>query len=388
MTLQSDTHLRTRWDIFCHVVDNYGDVGVCWRLAKQLVAEYDCELRLWIDDLDTFNRLCAADDNTVSKSTPLLVQGVSIHYWPAIWPEVTPADVVLETFGCELPPAYIAAMAARDVKPCWLNLEYLSAEAWVAGCHGLPSPQPNGLQKYFFFPGFSPSTGGLIREVDLIARRRAFQQSDSSRRLFLNRIGINPEPDSFLLSLFCYENPALASWLTALSGGEASYHIVVPEGRIGANVCDWLGRDEYALGEVYRRGQLNVQFIPFLSQIDYDLLLWSCDFNVVRGEDSFVRAQWAGSPFLWHVYPQQDGAHLVKLDAFLSAYYAGLSAEHCSALASFWRAWNNGESVSLDQVAKVVGKLDLAGHAEQWCSHLEGQNNLAESLVQFYLNWV
>jgi uncharacterized repeat protein (TIGR03837 family) len=360
---------------------------VCWRLAKLLVAEYNCNLRLWVDDLDTFNRLCAADGITLSNSTPTLIQGVSVNYWPSIWPEVAPADVVLETFGCQLPPAYIAAMAAREVKSCWLNLEYLSAEDWVGGCHGLPSPQPNGLQKYFFFPGFRPDTGGLLREAGLIARRRSFQQCDSSRHQFLERIGVNPDPNAALLSLFCYENSALALWLNTLSEGETSYHIVVPEGRIGASICAWLGRDDNVLGVVYRRGQVSIQFIPFLSQNDYDLLLWSCDFNVVRGEDSFVRAQWAGRPFLWHIYPQQDAAHLVKLDAFLEVYSAGLSAQRRSALVSCWHAWNNGEP-PLGNSTLLSGALDLAGHAEQWCRHLEGQNNLAESLVQFYLNSV
>ena len=26
------------WDIFCQVIDNHGDVGVCWRLARELAA--------------------------------------------------------------------------------------------------------------------------------------------------------------------------------------------------------------------------------------------------------------------------------------------------------------------------------------------------------------
>ena len=30
--------MRVTWDIFCSVVDNFGDIGVTWRLARQLVA--------------------------------------------------------------------------------------------------------------------------------------------------------------------------------------------------------------------------------------------------------------------------------------------------------------------------------------------------------------
>ncbi|HET9045379.1 MAG TPA: elongation factor P maturation arginine rhamnosyltransferase EarP, partial [Casimicrobiaceae bacterium] len=40
-----------RWDVFCKVVDNFGDAGVCWRLARQLVAEHDLAVTLWIDVL-------------------------------------------------------------------------------------------------------------------------------------------------------------------------------------------------------------------------------------------------------------------------------------------------------------------------------------------------
>ena len=45
------------WDIFCTVVDNYGDIGVCWRLARQLAAEHGFAVRLWVDDLASFARL-------------------------------------------------------------------------------------------------------------------------------------------------------------------------------------------------------------------------------------------------------------------------------------------------------------------------------------------
>jgi hypothetical protein len=25
--------MQLHWDIFCRVIDNFGDIGVCWRLA-------------------------------------------------------------------------------------------------------------------------------------------------------------------------------------------------------------------------------------------------------------------------------------------------------------------------------------------------------------------
>jgi uncharacterized repeat protein (TIGR03837 family) len=178
--------MRVSWDIFCNVIDNVGDIGVTWRLARQLVAEHNQQVCLWVDDLGTFCRLCPEAD---SQAALQVRRGVTIRYWPQHssqqWQPVDAADVVIEAFACQLPDAYIDAMAQRSRPSLWLNLEYLSAEDWVGDCHGLPSLQPRGLQKYFFFPGFTPHTGGLLREAGLIEQRRRFQQDPSARALFL-----------------------------------------------------------------------------------------------------------------------------------------------------------------------------------------------------------
>ena len=170
--------MRATWDIFCSVVDNYGDIGVTWRLARQLVAEHGLAVRLWVDDVQAFVRLCPQAD---PQQPTQKQQGVEVRHWPVDWLPVEPADVVIEAFACQLPQSYITAMAAREQKVLWLNLEYLSAEAWVAGCHALPSLQAGGLSKFFFFPGFTAGTGGLLRERDLIAQRQAFQADAQAR---------------------------------------------------------------------------------------------------------------------------------------------------------------------------------------------------------------
>lgn len=377
--------MRTSWDIFCSVIDNFGDIGVTWRLARQLVAEHGQQVRLWVDNLDAFCRLCP-------EASPIAgvqeYEGVAIHHWPRDWQPVQAADVVIEAFACHLPAAYIEAMAQRPAPSLWLNLEYLSAEDWVAGCHGLPSPQPQGLQKYFFFPGFTPHTGGLLREAGLVEQRQAFQQDPLARQQFLQRLGVTQAPGSRLVSLFAYENPALTSWLDALaSDGQASL-LLVPEGRVLADLQHWLGVGGLAAGDRHSRGALTVQVIAFLSQPDYDRLLWSCDFNAVRGEDSFVRAQWAGRPFLWQAYPQQEGAHLEKLEAFLSLYCQGLSAAAQAALQGQWRAWNRGGDMGEGWPALLEVLPELTGHAEDWCRRQAAQTNISAGLVQFHRNWI
>jgi uncharacterized repeat protein (TIGR03837 family) len=374
-----------RWDIFCSVVDNYGDIGVTWRLARQLAAEQGHVVRLWIDELGAFVRLCpeASVDAECQRWS-----GVEVRLWREPFPAVEPAQVVIEAFACQLPSAYIEAMAASGTRRLWLNLEYLSAEDWVAGCHGLPSPQPGGLQKFFFFPGFVEGTGGLLREADLLVRRRAFQADAQAQQTFLQSLGVIREAGARLISLFAYENAGLAGWLDALAADSQPTQLLVPQGKVLANLQAWLGEAQLVPGDQRRRGNLLIHVLPFVAQDDYDRLLWCCDLNAVRGEDSFVRAQWAGRPLLWHIYPQEERAHWDKLEAFLAIYNADLMPEAAAVQAEFWRAWNAGEGMETAWPALLEVWTVLQRHAEQWCDDQAARSDLATTLEQFYLNWL
>lgn len=377
--------MKVSWDIFCSVVDNYGDIGVTWRLARQLAAEHDLAVRLWVDDLHAFVPLCPEADATASEQWQ---QGVEVRQWPQVWAAVEVADVVIEAFGCKLPEAYLRAMKERVSPALWINLEYLSAEDWVAGCHGLPSLRPDGLKRMFFFPGFEAGTGGLLREGDLLARRQAFQRDPLARQAFLQALGVFPDPQARLISLFAYENTGLASWLSALSAGHRATHLLVPQGRIMADLLHWLDVEALSPGTVERRGTLTVQALPFVRQEDYDRILWSCDFNAVRGEDSFVRAQWAARPMLWHIYQQEEDAHWVKLKAFLALYVNGLSPAAAQAITDLWLAWNAGADMTKSWNDVEEHWEQLSAHAERWCLQQANQADLAQALVLFYRNWI
>ncbi|MFV3334194.1 elongation factor P maturation arginine rhamnosyltransferase EarP [Pseudomonas sp. NY15437] len=372
------------WDIFCSVVDNYGDIGVTWRLARQLAEEHRQPVRLWVDDLAAFVRICPeADGAAVSQRQA----EVDVCLWPRPWQGATAADVVIEAFACELPAAYIEAMGRRQRPSLWLNLEYLSAEPWVESCHGLPSMQASGLQKYFYFPGFTPATGGLLRESDLIARRDAFQADPAASLRFLEGLGVQPRANERRISLFAYENAALAGWLDAVAAGTEPTLLLVPEGRVLADVQRWAGKS-LAVGEQVRRESLRVQVLPFVRQEDYDLLLWSCDFNAVRGEDSFVRAQWAGRPFVWHIYPQDEEVHLEKLDAFLALFGEGLDESLRADLVAFWSAWNGRGDAGKAWRALEKRMPEWATWIGDWQRRLTEQTDLAAGLVRFYTNWL
>jgi uncharacterized repeat protein (TIGR03837 family) len=367
-------------DLFCRVVDNYGDIGVCWRLARQLAAEHGTAVRLWVDDLASFRRICAAVDIAAEEQQ---LQGVTVRRWHEAMAAQDAADAVIEAFGCELPSAYLAAMAARPNAPVWINLEYLSAEDWVTGCHGLPSPHPQlPLTKYFFFPGFEAGTGGLLEEGGLAQRRAAFAADPVRQAAFLAGLGVYPAPGDCLVSLFCYPAAPVAALLDALRDDARSSLVLVPEGVAGAALAAWAGR-ALKVGEAVRRGSLTLQAVPFLDQTDYDTLLWCCDLNMVRGEDSMVRAQWAQKPFIWHIYPQQENAHRTKLDAFLDLYTEAMPAPAAVACRAAWHAWNGDGDMGANWPAFRAAMPALHAHMPGWRQRLHALGDLAGNLVMF-----
>jgi len=376
---------RTHWDIFCKVVDNYGDIGVCWRLARQLAAEYGLHVRLWMDDLASFARLAPALDPSLDAQS---LYGVEIRRWTTPFSATTPADVVIEAFACEVPAVYVAAMALQAPKPLWINLEYLSAEAWVEEHHGLPSPHPQlPLTKYFFFPGFTEKTGSLLREAELITARDAFQNDVQEQSAGLRRLGVEPIPEALTVSLFAYQSAPLAPLLAAWIVSPTPILCLVPDTPLAAVIGTALGSGGLKPGQRITRGQLTLAGIPFLAQPEYDRLLWACDLNFVRGEDSFVRAQWAAKPCVWHIYPQSDAVHSVKLEAFIAHYCQGAPVPLAQALAAFWGAWNTPEGEIAATWPPFAAALpQLAGHARQWAARQAARPDLATQLVKFSRN--
>ena len=353
MTLPSFPPLQ--WDVFCRVIDNFGDIGVCWRLAAQLAGQGQ-RVRLWVDDASALLWMAPGGH-----------PGVELRVWgsPPPGPEEPPPDVMVEAFGCEIAPEFIAYSAhswsARSQKhpsktsqPVWINLEYLSAEGYVERNHRLPSPilsgPAAGWTRWFFYPGFTPATGGLLREPDLMERRHAFDR-DAWRAAHVQAWGLpSSHPAQRWVSLFCYEPPALSEMLRQCQA-QPTQMLVTP-GRPTAAVkaalqeslqedCSQQATPNTGLITPLRlsskHGLLSISYLLPCPQPAFDAMLWACDFNAVRGEDSLVRALWAGQAFVWHIYPQDDNAHHDKLHAFLDWLQAPAS------LRRFHAAWNGLE---------------------------------------------
>jgi len=360
-----------QWDIFCKVIDNHGDIGVCWRLCADLAARGQ-QVRLWVDDASALQWMAPEGHAGVSVLPWLEPLGLNL-----LRLDSAPCEVLVEAFGCEVATEFIAACAeqqrAGGQKAVWINLEYLSAEPYVERCHTLPSPVQHGpaagWTKWFFYPGFTPATGGLLREPGLLQR-----QLDVDRVAWLAAQSIEWTGEK-LVSLFCYEPPALANLLGQLTreglGGEP-VRLLVAAGRAAAAVKAALGNETGLQPLVDRDGMLSISYLPLLAQTDFDHLLWACDINFVRGEDSVVRALWAGKPFVWQIYPQDDQAHAVKLQAFLDRLDAPAS------LRVFHQAWNGA--------GRDLPAMDLAAW-KPWASaarqDLLGLPDLTSRLLEF-----
>lgn len=394
--------LRAR--ILCRVVDNFGDAGVCWRFARQLAREYGWRIRLTIDRPELLARLGARPGENAGRGAIIVerwvdedsARGATVverrsDKTPGATPDAIgvrteprmntasrdePADVVVSAFGADPPPALRASLAGAPRRPLWVQLEYLSAEDWVASHHGLRSTKPlDGAVEHFYYPGFDERTGGLLREVDLFARRDAFIGS-AEQRAWLAQHGIALEPGERLATLFCYPHAPLQRWFAALAGGSTRWRVLVPEGVADAALVAHFG-EASATRQSLRDAMLRVQRIPFLPQDDYDRLLWSADLNFVRGEDSWVRAQWAARPFVWQPYRQEDGAHRVKLRAFLHRMQAPPEA------AAAMLAWSGDGDWPVAWRAFETRLDALRDGCVRWAAALGAQDDLCARFVDF-----
>jgi len=382
--------LNKNWDIFCKIVDNFGDIGVCWRLSRQLSEEYGLQIRLWIDDLKIAKKIIPELD--VSKATQY-IQDIEIRHWNEVTEAIGTSnfeapDVVIEAFACELPANYMAAMQEKN--PLWINLEYLSAEAWIDGFHAQSSIHPvSGLKKYFFFPGFTEKTGGLFREQNLIAERDDFLTSSKARQSFWKALGIDLN-NAIAVSLFCYPHAPINSLLECMQHSSKPVLCLIPECSIINGIAPYFGKNSIKIGEKSTTGNLTLQTIPFLSQPLYDQLLWACDINFVRGEDSWVRAIWAGKPFIWQPYYQQEDTHIAKLKSFIERYYSQESAENLSDIKTIMCACHLdwcGEALKPQHWEALLQNLaTIQSYHQQQSRQLAQQPDLAAKLVIFCKN--
>lgn len=306
--------------LFCYVIDNFGDVGVSWRLACELRARFGAEVVLFIDDKAALAVL--APDAARA--------GIRIQSWvenaSADVDNLPAPDLLIETFACRLPENVLQII--RENQTLWLNWEYLSAEDWALRTHGMISLQADGFPKYFWQMGFVPESGGLLREPH-------FRLPENRARAGVCRV-----------LWFGYAGAWWADCVAAWQQLGWAMEIDV----FGTQVAQSLG---LTAGQTRISGSLKIRCQDFVPQADFDALLAQYDVLFVRGEDSFVRAQFSGKPFFWHIYPQEERAHEVKLAAFWRQFHQGEAA--------WWRAHQ-----ALSDELNGVRTLSLAQRVAHW----------------------
>lgn len=380
-----------QWDVFCRVIDNFGDIGVCWRLALDLSGRGE-QVRLWVDDPRALQWMAPqvrwVRDAALDAETGLGQPGVTVMHWAdamrpmAQWPQLGAGDVVVEAFGCDPPDAFVERMQARHALGQgtaalqWLNLEYLSAEDYVARCHGLQSPVMSGpgagLVKRFFYPGFTAGTGGLLREPGLLPARLAGGQAQASRTLA--DLGISHRAEARRVMLFCYDSAPVGALMARLAAQAEPIDVLLAPGAATRQGLAWAGS--------HQAPRVRCHPLPYLPQDKFDELLWCTDLNLVRGEDSAVRALWAARPHIWQIYEQDDGVHAGKLQAFMDRWMAHWPPALRLPVSTWWLAFN-GLGPMPDTLPDWGIASDWRHASEASSTDLRKQKDLGSQLITF-----
>ncbi|WP_407276567.1 elongation factor P maturation arginine rhamnosyltransferase EarP [Halothiobacillus sp. DCM-1] len=353
--------MKQNWHLFCRVVDNFGDIGVSWRLATCLHARGE-SVTLIVDDLARWQAIAGND----------IPPAIAVIPWQEPLPP--PAECVVEAFGCGLPEAYRAAMPGRTRH--WFVLDYFSAESWVPGCHGLSSPQANGLTARFIYPSVLPGTGGLLREQWFEEEQRAAAQAHGWR----NRWQI-PAPQGDAVFLFGYEQAVLHALLEHWAHAPSPRTAYFAAGRLLDDARRQLRRP-LREGQTECWGNLRLIALPFVPQREFDRLLWPNWLNIVRGEDSLTRALWAGKPFIWQIYPTEDDAHWPKLEALMAALSEGLPPAAKQAWRQVNLDWNAQSFHPAHWLAFEAAYPQLSTHFAQIPQRLRTLPELSDTLLR------
>jgi uncharacterized repeat protein (TIGR03837 family) len=311
-------------DIFCHVIDNFGDAGVAYRFANELkIALPDLRIRVFIDDFKALQAI--APELILSEE---FQKNDKIEYHDSnlmdcgFVEQAGTADVLVEAFACRIPEVVLEKASRRPT--VIINLEYFSAEKWIEGYHLKESLLGRGeLKKYFFMPGITKGSGGVIVNAYMEKfRRRLSDGRPEYFKNFLEKYGLElyDGKDALFGTIFTY-NRGFDTLLTDIQSIEKDFYLFIFGNKSIDGMLRTLERKSVHInGSIVKYGNSQIISMPFLPQRQYDELLCACDFNIVRGEDSLIRAVLADKPFLWQAYIQDDKYQLVKVRAFLDEF--------------------------------------------------------------------
>ncbi len=351
----------------CKVVDNFGDIGVVWRLCKRL-KEIDSELKinLIVDDLISFNKICSGIQvNKVFQS----FLGIDIYDWKAsdfcyktfIKNDGEMLSIILECFQCGRPD-WMEKILFEDKLERTVNIimiDYLTAEKYAEDFHCLKSlTRSSKVQKVNFMPGFTEKTGALIL--------------DKEWETLLPRNASGP------CLVFTYER----SWgPLARALNNSSLQIELAQGRGFESF-------EHAFQELPQKKSKLIK-LPFMNQEDWDLEMKKCSLLFIRGEESMSRACLSGIPFVWHAYPQSDEYQLVKVNALLDRMKEFFDERSFEIVRKVWLDFNSSEESVMEEDfeadlnAFISARDSLSQGFENFAKALRKNGDLGANLMTF-----
>ena len=339
-------------DIFCQVIDNYGDVGVAYRLAREFKRVYpNKKLRFVINQIEELN--------LIRKS-----ENIEVILYKDISKIENSADLIIESFGCEIPKEYMDKVLKKS--KLIINLEYFSAEKWVDDFHLQESFLGGNLKKYFFIPGLSEKSGGILLDNEFLERKK---KVEANKEYYLEKFEIKEKYD-LVGSIFSYEKN-FDSLIEELKKLDKKIILLILSEKTQKNFIKYFDN-----GNNYDK----IKFVklPFFTYDKYEELLALCDFNLVRGEDSFVRALLLGKPFLWHIYPQDENTHIKKLESFLEKY--------CSNNKELKQTFIN-YNINKDDFSYFFKNFkEIEKYNKNYANYLIKNCNLMEKLINFIEN--
>ena len=338
-------------DVFCDVIDNFGDAGVCLRLCRDF-SKKNYEVRLFCNNVNILNKITNSED----ASNRFL----SLLSWSDKNMDYSPSEVVIQAFSVRLPDNLIKKIKTR--KSTVINLEYLTAETFAEDCHKLPS-YADGFESFFFFPGFTKKTGGVVIE-----------------KSFLEKINKTKSKESKNITLFSYENEKVKSVINSLN--KEKFILNIFEGK-GLNNFNNQLKLNLTAGDEYKLNELTVRVLPMVSQDEYDSYLIDSKLNLVRGEDSIVRAMLTGNPFLWHIYPQEEDAHKDKIEALFDRMSEVCSSKKDVEILRQLTLSYNGFSDYLDSFDLLGFYENWKKLSKEWSEHLISLGSLTDNLITF-----
>lgn len=305
-------------DIFCEIIDNYGDIGVVYRTAKELQKIFPkSKIRVFLNRLDEFKKINSQVLDLPSQNIDG-IEYITFDYLRDNANELLTAQVIIEAFGCQIPEEYMEI--AYDNSGLLINLEYLSAEDWIEDFHLQSSPLGRGkLKKVFFMPGFTEKSGGVIADSNYLERiQRVLENKEFYEKKYLS--DIEDRENKIVGTLFSYEKN-FTPLLEDLKKLDKDVVILA----MGEKTQDSLRKilKNFSIEDFrnsLKYGKIEIRFLNFLNQEEYEELINIVDFNFVRGEDSFIRAVLTGKPYMWHIYCQEEYAHMDKIEGFLDKY--------------------------------------------------------------------